>query len=252
MKTEEQSQTITPEQLATQFPEVSQYAEQSARFVLGSTREHLVKEVVNRVLTQFWNGHSSGKPPEKLPGAVNLAAWVGEVTRNLAYQTLKTEEKYAKGLVDELSNEDVEFNANYVVMPQDLALTPAATSEFSEKVAVLMKVVDTFESVATTQLNDQHELLFELYYRRGLSFKQVAFELGVTEPAVRQQWSRLITKVLETVRAQLRQDPACADLLSTFLANEEVFRDGLLGVLRVVMHHGVEELERLVQRLFRC
>lgn len=230
-------------EVTAKFPAVSERASRSARFVLGPSREHLVQEVVNDVLLQLWKSHRDGNTPEHLP------SWVSTVARNLAYRTLKVENRYAKGLVEEVGNEGAEFNANYVVLSAD-DLTPSATCEFTERLAAVKKLLDTFQSVAASELNDLDGLLFELYYRRGLSAGIVAEELGLTGEAFRKQWSRLLTKVLETVRAQLNQDPVCADLLSTLLENEKVFRRGLLGLLRVVMQHGVEELERFVRGLF--
>lgn len=244
MKTQDNNADhVTFDELSVQIPVASEHAGKTASFVFGPSRAHLVKEVVNRVLVKLWKSHRDGNPPN------NVTAWVKTVARRLAYETLRVEERYPKSLVDELATEDSEFKANYVVVPHD-SLTPATTTEFNERVAALKTLLSTFESVAKNQLNAGEALLFEFYYRRGAKADQIAFELDVTEEAIRKQWSRLLTKVLETVRFQLKQDPLCSDLLSTLLANEEAFRDGFLGVLRVVKSHGFEELERLVYTVF--
>ncbi len=244
MKTQVKPVNAGSDELATLFPSVSKNAGNSARLVLGYSREHLVEEVVNDVLLQLWKAHQDGKLPR------NLNAWVREVAKNRALRFARgPERRYTKSLVEELPDQGAGFNANCVLMPQD-TLTPGTTSEFTERLAAVKKLLATFHSVVVADLDAGEKLLFELRYRRCLSDEAIAFELGLSQPAVRKQWSRLLTRVLETVRAQLKQDPLCADLLGTFLANEKEFRRGFLGVLHVVTKHGVEELERIVRAVF--
>lgn len=228
-------------ELTTRFPLVSSRAASAAKLLLGYGRDHLVEEIVNDVLLLLWRRHLDGRLPEKPENWAYRVAW------NRAARVARLEGKYVSGLVEQVNDEET---SEYLLMPPD-KFTPATGAELNERLAAVKKLFDTVDLVAQTQLNERDALLFDLVYREKLSGDEVAERLQTTPEAVRKQWSRLLTKVLGSVRLQLQQDPVCKDLLSTVLNNEQTFRHTLLKFLRFVLKDGVQELERLVKLTLR-
>jgi RNA polymerase sigma factor (sigma-70 family) len=225
------------------FPLVPNRAATAARLLLGNAREHLVEEVVNEVLLLLWRRQRDGKLPH------NPEGWAYRVAWNRAARLARVEGRYAGGLIEQAEDAE-EAHTGYFPMPPD-EVTPLDGAELAERLAALNKLFQAFESAAGSQLNEQESLLFKLVYTQKLRGQEVARQLGVTPEVVRQQWSRMLTKLLGTVRKQLQQDPLCNVLLGAVLSNEKTFRRKLVAFLRVVLKDGVEELEKLVKSAFK-
>ena len=211
----------------------------AARLCLGTGREHLVEEIANDVLLLLWRRQRGGKPPEK------PEAWAHRVAWNRALRVARVEGRYVTGVFNQ--GEDAECSGmENLLLPPDTN-TPVVGAEFTERLAAVKRLLDALDSAAKTQLNQSEALLFDLVYKKRLARDQVAERLGSTPEAVRQQWSRLLTKLLGSVRLQLQKDPLCNELLGTVLSNEKVFRRSLLELLRLLVKRGVQGLERLVK-----
>jgi len=156
----------------------------------------------------------------------------------------KVESRYAAGLLEQPEDHS-EGYTGYMLMPPDLQ-TPVTGAELSDRLAAVKKLLDAFDFAARTQLNSSETLLFHLLYRKRLTGDKAADQLGISPEALRKQWSRLLNKVLSSVRLQLQRDPLCNELLGEILSNEKTFRRTLLQFLRLVMQKGVEELEKFV------
>lgn len=235
MKKNHQKQRSALTDFNSEFPHLCDRATAGARSLLAD-REDLVQEVVNETLKRFWQRHLDQNLPE------NPEAWVYTVARNEALRVAKVEDRYPLGLLDEQE----ELSDGYLTVPGH-ELSPSATAELTERCLALKKVLDAFNAAVET-LDQPSSMLLE-FYERGLTSEQIAFELNLKPDGVRQQWSRLLRKLLVSVRAQLRQDPLCNDLLGTVLNDEKTCRRTLAGVLRLLLRRGLEELEELVRSL---
>ena len=231
------TEPLTLNELTERFPLVADRAAVAARLHFGSGRQHLVEEVVNDVLLQLWQRQRVGRLPEK------PEAWAYTVALNRAARVARLEGRYASGLVEQV--EDLVENPAHVLMPPN-EVTPVNGAELTDRLAAFRKLLSAFVSVAKTHLNEREATLFELLYVQRLTGDKAALQMGVTTEVVRQQWSRLLTKLLGAVRHLLQEDPLCNELLSSVLSNEKTFRRTLLQLLRLVMRKGVQELESLV------
>jgi RNA polymerase sigma factor (sigma-70 family) len=236
------SRNTTPLQLnelTERFPKVSNRAASAARLLLGNGREQLVEEVVNDVLLLLWRRFREGNPPE------NPEAWAHKVAWNRAAKVARMEGRYVTGLVEQCDDQGLDC----LLMPPN-ETTPASDAELADRLSALERLLDAFDTAARTQLNDKEAVLFELVYRKRLTSEEVAFELCLNPQALRKQWSRLLQKLLESVRLDLQHDPLCNDLLGAVLDNEKTCHRTLLQVLRLAMRKGADELERLVKSAF--
>ena len=222
------------------FAEVSKRSATAARLLLGSGREHLVQEIVNDVLLALWQRQCSDKMPK------NPEAWAYRVAWNRAAKVARMEGRYAAGLVETGEETTESRDGIYVPTPADEA-TPVHAIEVAERLAALQKVLAAFASAGERALNPSEARLFELRFKRNLGAGELASELGLSRDAVRQQWSRLVRKLLGYVRDDLQQDPLCHEVLGSLLGNEKVFRRSLLQLLRFVAKRGIHELEKLVR-----
>ncbi|MBU6402072.1 MAG: sigma-70 family RNA polymerase sigma factor [Verrucomicrobia bacterium] len=231
--------TLPLDELTRRFPNVPARAAGAARLLFGNGREELVEEVVNHVLLLLWRRYQQGDLP------ANPEAWAYRVAWNRAAKVMRMEGRYVSGLVEQ-GDEPL---AGYLLMPAE-EVTPADEAELSDRLCAVKKLVDAFDAAARTHLSDKERLLFDLVYRKHIKGEQVAVELKLSPEAVRQQWSRLVTKLLAVARVELQRDPLCRELLGAVLDNETAYRRNVLQLLRLVMRRGVEELERLVRAAY--
>jgi RNA polymerase sigma factor (sigma-70 family) len=227
--------------LVERFPLASSRAAAAAKLLFGQGRDHLVEEVVNDVMLQLWRRHLDGRLPD------NPEGWAYKVAWHRAARVARLEGRYVSGLAEQPDDDEA---GNFIPLPPD-KFTPAMGAELNERLVAVKKLFDAFDAAATTQLNERDTALFNLVYRKKLSGEEAAEQLDLTPEAFRQQWSRLLTKLLGSVRLQLQDDPACRELLATVLNNEKTFRSTLMQFLRLVLKEGVQELERLVKLTLR-
>lgn len=227
------------DEFTARFPTVPNRAASAARVLLGAGNEHLVKEVVNDVLLQLWRRQRDGKLPN------NPENWAYTVAWNRAARVARLQGRYVTGLVEQLDESKDNRVAQILMEPDEF--TPVTSMELTERLMALNKLFGAFDLAAQSELTEREAQLFDLLYRKRLLGSEAAARLGLTPEAVRQQWSRLLTKLLNSVRLQLQKDPLCNELLVSVLNNEKVFRRTFVQFLRFAMKKGVQELEKLVK-----
>lgn len=208
-------------------------ANAAARSVLGS-RSDVVEEVVNTVRAKLAQRQAEHRAPE------NPAAWASQVAKHQAMRAKRVEDRYPKGL-QEL--DDTTSDA-YLPMPAD-SHTPYDSVDLGERWAALMDLLHVAEAVVNQNLKGSDAELFSLVYVGKLKLNEAAQALGLNEPAVRKQWSRLVERLSRDLRQQLQANPLILEVFGEVMANEATFRHSLLGLLKAASQFGLRELQRL-------
>ncbi|HYL77616.1 MAG TPA: MbcA/ParS/Xre antitoxin family protein [Bryobacteraceae bacterium] len=85
-------------------------------------------------------------------------------------------------------------------------------------------------------------MIFDLHYRRRMSFSELASEIGITDIDARARWWRLLSTVADNVAERARSEREMASVLRFVLADPEAFRfvvPLLLSVTQAEPHGGL-------------
>jgi hypothetical protein len=121
-------------------------------------------------------------------------------------------------------------------------LTPSIHAEQVERIMALKKVWETFLTNAEL-LTGCDSQLFDLLCNQRLTVDEAADKMRVSRSSVRIRWSNMI-RLSESVRIELKGAPLCMESLPTEMQSEQVFRETLWALMKLVIRVGFQDVER--------